>query len=138
MLQDEDMKMTMTAMKTMTTTDDDDDGTSKIESGAIYPQRVGKRSRGAELSCGRGHYARSFHCPLSLGRSYKFLPSKNALLTPPTVKIPPTMDLDGWMLDGWMDGWLHGCMDGCMDAGWLDGCCMPAWIATYIYIYIYS
>ena len=47
MLQDEDMKMTMTAMKTMTTTDDD--GTSKIESGAIYPQRVGKRNRGAEL-----------------------------------------------------------------------------------------
>ena len=71
--------MTMTAMKTMTTTDDD--GTSKIESGAIYPEGWKKKTevrnylllcpcRGAELSCGRGQYARSFPCPLSLGRSF--------------------------------------------------------------------
>ena len=45
------MKMTMAAMKTMTTTDDDDDGTSKIESGAIYPEGWKKKPRCGTIYC---------------------------------------------------------------------------------------
>ena len=59
MLQDEDMKMTMTAMKTMTTTDDD--GTSKIESGAIYPEGWKKKQKCGTIYCYVHAEVRNFH-----------------------------------------------------------------------------
>ena len=59
MLQDEDMKMTMTAMKTMTTTDDD--GTSKIESGAIYPEGSKKKQKCGTIYCYVHAEVRNFH-----------------------------------------------------------------------------